>query len=116
MAVAKELRTRAAHSIRNAAGLAVNGAIGNDSALALFRSVPGCRVLACHDVPDADRFEQMLERLAGRFRFVHPSEAFAPASGEGLRALLTFDDGYASTVTNGLPALCRLGVPAVMFV
>lgn len=59
-------------------------------------------VLCYHGVPDQERrgFHRQMRVLARRARRVH----------------VTFDDAYANILTNALPALEELGIPATVFV
>jgi peptidoglycan/xylan/chitin deacetylase (PgdA/CDA1 family) len=68
-----------------------------------------------------DRFAQQMELLAtGPHRVVTEDDLYTMvARGIPLPAdavLITFDDGYADTVSTALPVLDRLGLPAVMAV
>lgn len=68
-----------------------------------------------------DRFVQQMELLAtGPFTVVSEDDLHTMvAGGTPLPAnavLITFDDGYANTVSTVLPVLDRLGLPAVMAV
>lgn len=78
------------------------------------------RILAYHGVPDADSFAAQMEYLASAYQPVHEDDvADAIHRGGSLpkrAAWVTFDDGDPTVVTNGLPTLERLGIPATMFV
>ncbi|MFG3517621.1 polysaccharide deacetylase family protein [Streptomyces bobili] len=68
-----------------------------------------------------DRFGEQMELLAdGAYTVVTEDDLHTMhAQGRPLPAnavLITFDDGYANTVTTALPVLERLGLPAVMAV
>jgi peptidoglycan/xylan/chitin deacetylase (PgdA/CDA1 family) len=53
--------------------------------------------------------------LENGYRFVSPSQILRGLDSEGRFALLTFDDGYASSL-RAVPVLKELGVPATFFV
>jgi peptidoglycan/xylan/chitin deacetylase (PgdA/CDA1 family) len=78
------------------------------------------RVVAYHDVPDRVAFRRHLEYITRRFSVVSGSDV--AASFNGRRVLprhslwITFDDGRPGVVSNGLPELLRLGLPATLFV
>lgn len=84
----------------------------------------GLRVIAYHDVASAEQFETNLRAVLRMCDPVDPasfggSETQSDSGRNGPNrndVLVTFDDGHASVVDNGLPVLLRLGVPAVMFV
>jgi len=78
------------------------------------------RVLAYHDVPDAAAFAAQLGEVIRRYHPVSGAEvADAIRLGTDLppeAVWLTFDDGHADVVTNGLPLLQARGIPATLFV
>ena len=105
--------------------------IGRRLAVSLLRSAPvtgfsrwltrgQLRILAYHGVPDADLFEAQMEYVAKKFTPIGEDVVDAAINhGEPLpkgAAWVTFDDGDPSVVTNGLPTLERLGIPATMFI
>lgn len=67
----------------------------------------------------AERFEEQLRLLAGRFEIVNLERLryylANPAAARRPLALLTFDDGYKDNYDVALPILCRLGASAVFF-
>ena len=83
--------------------------------------VPGdVRVLAYHDVPDADRFESHLQVIASQTNPLTLDE-FIRAVRDGTplpqrAALITFDDGDVSVRHHALPLLRAHALPSVCFV
>lgn len=71
------------------------------------------------DIPDAERFEQVLRWVARWFR-VMPLDAavdrLAARTLPARAAAITFDDGYADNATVALPVLERVGLPATFFI
>lgn len=64
------------------------------------------------------RFEQQMRYLARHYDCVPLDEALTRLASGGLdrpTACVTFDDGYRSNITLGLPVLERLGIPAVVY-
>jgi peptidoglycan/xylan/chitin deacetylase (PgdA/CDA1 family) len=78
------------------------------------------RILAYHGVPDPATFRAHLDHLRSRYRPVSGAQVAAAFSGGPAlppRAVwVTFDDGRADVVDDGLPELRRAGVPATLFV
>ena len=77
------------------------------------------RVLAYHDVPNAESLRQQVEWLIEHFTPVTIEQALRIMVGdrESDRAvLLTFDDGDPSVIENALPVLTEMGVYAILFV
>jgi peptidoglycan/xylan/chitin deacetylase (PgdA/CDA1 family) len=88
----------------------------------------GLAVFVFHDIDDepspyaeamgiavkVEQFERHLDWIGSRFNIVHP-DAVAAGTVPGGSALLTFDDGFASVLSNALPALERRGAGAVLF-
>jgi peptidoglycan/xylan/chitin deacetylase (PgdA/CDA1 family) len=69
----------------------------------------------------ADRFARQMELLAASPYTVVDEDDLHTMIARGVplpanAVLLTFDDGYANTITTALPVLERLGLPAVMAV
>lgn len=64
------------------------------------------------------RFEEQIRTLGEIGRFVSPQECWSgqAGEGEGLRLLLTFDDGFVNNYRLALPVLVRHRVPALFFV
>ncbi|MCU1499946.1 MAG: putative polysaccharide deacetylase [Acidimicrobiales bacterium] len=81
---------------------------------------PGLRILAYHDVPDAEAFEAQLAMFARHHRFVDAAtvaEAFRGERTLPADALwLTFDDADPSVVRTALPVLAARRVPATLYV
>lgn len=78
-------------------------------------------VLAYHGVDDPGSFEAHLADLTRRGRPVVAADALAAALADGhplppAAVLLTFDDGYASVLTEAAPRLARRGWGAAVFV
>lgn len=98
------------------------------------RLTPGGVVLAYHNVvrqghtpargePGAhlvlDRFVEQMRWIRGRYTVIPLAELIERlGTGRSLRGLLvlTFDDGYRGTLTEALPVLRALGLPATLFV
>lgn len=79
----------------------------------------GLRVLAYHEVPDADSLHDQISWVSRHFRVVTLDEALdGLRTGGGLAdtVLVTFDDGDPSVVVEGGPVLDALDVKAVMFI
>lgn len=78
------------------------------------------RVLAFHEVDDADRFAALMRHVRDRYHPVSGAEVAAALSGRAAlppRAVwTTFDDGHPSVVRTALPILERYGMCATMFV
>ena len=78
------------------------------------------RILAYHGVPDTDTFARHMARVSDHFTPVGPHEVVAALDGGAAlphdAVWVTFDDGDASVVDHGLPALIEHAVPATMFV
>lgn len=76
------------------------------------------RVLAFHDVPDAERFESQMRYLATHYTPVAPSDV-EQAETQRLPAdavLVTFDDGDRTVAENAAPVLKRFAIPGLAFV
>ena len=86
------------------------------------RAEPGLYTLCYHRVPERDRrgFAAQIAHLQRHGTFVDAREALRLVETGEVRArrhfLVTFDDGYADTVSVALPVLRAAGVPALMFV
>ena len=64
-----------------------------------------------------DPFRRLVEGLLEEgVRFVGMDEILRPSTDADHRALLTFDDGFASVHEHALPVLSPLGVPALVYV
>jgi glycosyltransferase involved in cell wall biosynthesis len=88
------------------------------------------RVLAYHAIEDIDdqhiarysvgpgRFEEQIGALRGAgYHFIDGDDLLEHLDGRPLKpnsVLLTFDDAYESLITNAVPVLDRLGIPAVV--
>lgn len=77
-------------------------------------------ILAYHGVEDPAKFRSQLEWLLAVRTPVSVSDLATAAEGATLLPpssfLVTFDDGRRSVLTNGLPILRELGIPAALFV
>jgi peptidoglycan/xylan/chitin deacetylase (PgdA/CDA1 family) len=65
-------------------------------------------------VVDSGRLERQLRALADHFDVVPAAEVLRPRSRPA--AAITFDDGYLDNLTNAVPVLRALGLPATFFV
>lgn len=99
----------------------VTRVLGTRPIAALWRRVrPGLRIVAYHDVPDAQAFEAHLDRVLHAYTPV--SGAQVTASVRHGRVLppdavwLTFDDGDPTVVAHAQGALLERAVPATLFV
>ena len=105
--------------IRTAAHwLSPGGAQARLSILIFHRVLPGPDPLQ-PDVPEAQRFEQILRWVARWFQVLPLDEAVARLAARTLPAravAITFDDGYADNATVALPVLKRVGFPATFFI
>ena len=65
----------------------------------------------------ADRFDEQLDALAVRYRFLDPGELAAEPWRDGTpRCLVTFDDGTRDQAETAVPILQRHGIKAIFFV
>jgi peptidoglycan/xylan/chitin deacetylase (PgdA/CDA1 family) len=84
---------------------------------AMKKKGPLVRVLCFHDVADAVWFEKIVSMVVNDFHVVTPEQFHAKTFREDrINILLTFDDGYASWVTNCHPILTRYEVKGLFFV
>jgi peptidoglycan/xylan/chitin deacetylase (PgdA/CDA1 family) len=96
--------------------------LGSRPVVSVARLVSGhrLRVLAYHDVPDAERFRVHLEHLAARYVPVSEQEVVAAVQGRvrlpRLAVWITFDDAHPGVVERALPLLASMDVPATLFV
>jgi len=76
-----------------------------------------CVVLYYHRVPAQyrTRFARQMDMLLRLAKPIGPDRR-SPSSTARRRAMVTFDDGYESTVEIGLPELKKRGIPATVFV
>lgn len=78
------------------------------------------RVLAYHDVPNADAFEKQLTYLKTNYNIISYQQfydfLFKNTSLPKKALLITFDDGDFSFYQNGYPLLKKLSIPAILFV
>lgn len=98
----------------------IRAVVGSEAAAAVGRRLilNRLRVLAFHDVPDAERFEAQMRWLVAHYTPVSPSDV-ERASERRLphdAVLVTFDDGDRTVAENAAPVLERLGIPALAFV
>ena len=82
--------------------------------MAMKSRAPLLRILAYHDVPDADTFESHLSYLVAKFEVV-AGPTLDTRSGRP-PVWITFDDGDPSIVDNGIGALSKQGVTATAFI
>ncbi|MFB7471450.1 polysaccharide deacetylase family protein [Kitasatospora sp. NPDC056184] len=100
----------------------VDALLRNSPLQPLFRLAARRRlaVLAYHGVDDPRVFALQMERLVRHARPVSPADVEqAVHDGRPLpprSVLVTFDDGDRTVLTEGLPVLTRLGIPAAAFV
>jgi len=98
------------HAVRNAL-VRAGGAV-----VTVGGTKAGKRALAFHEVPDAVRFRELLDRLVSEYDILPLQEWLtAPPAGR-TQLTLTFDDGYASWHRFVAPLLEERGLPAVFFV
>ncbi len=76
----------------------------------------GKRVIALHDVKDAEAFRERLEWLMTRYEVVSLEELLSRPMGQKTQVAVTFDDGYACWHEVAAPMLEDLNVPVVFFV
>jgi peptidoglycan/xylan/chitin deacetylase (PgdA/CDA1 family) len=76
----------------------------------------GKRVIAFHDVKDAELFREKLEWLMAHYEIVSLEELLSRPLGQRTQIAITFDDGYASWHEVTAPVLEDLKIPAVFFV
>ncbi len=81
------------------------------------RQGPLVRVIAFHDVDDADWFENTIASLTRDFALIAP-ETFEQGGFDTKRinVIVSFDDGYASWTETCLPVLKKYGIKAFFFV
>ena len=75
-------------------------------------------VLAYHDVDNRPAFANQLDHLMKYFQVVSIDDVLAALDGAPLplrAALITFDDGERTVLTDGLPELRRRRLPSVLF-
>jgi peptidoglycan/xylan/chitin deacetylase (PgdA/CDA1 family) len=81
------------------------------------KNVPRVRVIAFHDIHNREWFETILARLVEEFHIVTPEQFEKSDFRTGVtNVLVTFDDGYESWVTVGLPTLQKYGVRGIFFI
>lgn len=75
------------------------------------------RVLALHDIPDANQFEKMLIFLKKHYHIISPEDFEKKNFDEKkVNILLTFDDGYESWYRNVLPLFKKHAISGIFFV
>lgn len=79
------------------------------------------RVLAYHDIPDAQNFGKHINYLKANYSIISPLELFEFLEKKSHKLpknslIITFDDGDPSLVKNGLPILRRHKIPAIVFI
>jgi peptidoglycan/xylan/chitin deacetylase (PgdA/CDA1 family) len=80
---------------------------------------PVARFIAFHDIPlsTVNNFEGKLLFLKENTNLVSLDDFFAgDLSTDKINVVITFDDGYKSWITNALPILASLNIPATFFV
>ena len=121
-AVRRKQRSRATSETEETVTHVITSAMGSRFVSGVVRRVNGkpLRVLAYHDIVDANRFEKHLAHVRERYRPVCGSDvAEAARTGASLPQLavwITFDDAHPGVIEGGLPLLERFGVPATLFV
>jgi len=75
----------------------------------------GARILCFHDIQDQKAFEQRMIWLKNNFSVVKLEDCFTQSPNK-IKVAITFDDGFASWVTNAAPILEKLNLPATFFV
>ncbi len=81
------------------------------------RNGPLVRVIAFHDVDDAQWFRNIIASLKRDFHIISPTEyEQGHLVVTKINILITFDDGYESWVTTCLPVLKEYGVQGLFFV
>ncbi len=105
------------HRLRNAGTRALSLSGVTLCYRTFFVPTPRVRVIAFHDVPDAEWFRSFVGELSRTTHLITPEEfrrgLFEAAP---LNVLITFDDGYASWTEVALPVLEEHGVYALFFV
>lgn len=99
----------------------ITSALGSRPVAASWRRLRrGLRILAFHDVPDADAFGAQLDELLAHHSFVSGADVGAALhQGAPLppdAVWITFDDGDPSVVRRALPVLQEREVPATLYV
>ena len=75
----------------------------------------GARILCFHDIQNKLAFEQRMIWLKNNFSVVTLEDCFTPSPNK-IKVAITFDDGFASWITNVAPVLEKLKLPATFFV
>jgi peptidoglycan/xylan/chitin deacetylase (PgdA/CDA1 family) len=86
------------------------------AAVAVGGPKTGKRALAFHEVPDAGRFGEFLDRLVAEYDVLPLQDWLTAPLATRTQLTLTFDDGYASWHDDVAPLLYERGLPAVFFV
>jgi len=84
----------------------------------LGRPRPRCVALYYHAVraDERERFAWQMEELLRLARPLAADATELPDGGDGLYAMVTFDDGFRCVAENAVPELVRRGIPAALFV
>ena len=83
----------------------------------LRRRGPLVHVLAYHDVPNREEFEDQILFLKKRFNIITPDDLKQKKfDDKKINILLTFDDGFMSWHANAAPVLKKHGLGAILFV
>jgi peptidoglycan/xylan/chitin deacetylase (PgdA/CDA1 family) len=89
------------------------------------RSRPGLRILMYHALGDGDRHSVAADRFAGQMQWLREAsgltvspliDAATSPSTTSTAVALTFDDGFRTVLTLGVPVLARYGLPFTVFV
>ena len=72
------------------------------------------RIIVFHDIQDKGLFRERMQWLKNNYQVVSLSRLLSENGNNQIA--ITFDDGYANWITNALPILQELNIPATFFV